>query len=336
MDPDEIYETYPTENPRKITMTYTAAGPMWNSSMVVTLPEALDAIVPDAKNGDPGYLRVTNRGGSDIDFDINTNVAGTDNNQITIPIDVMNTNQGVEIIYYSRYEGTAVVANTTADTAFGVTTDTSAAQDSSAPLTVSTGKLRRKDGSGTLMVTPMYVEIADDNEVAELENFTLTYEAKTKLEHATLTIAIPRELTGVLDSEDSPLDTDTVAENDPSDTDGDQSTDLMNIARNVVGTSSDTRNRTAAGFVYSPDRHSAPANLEVTGGNTIMWHDLNINAGQRFRTIIRVDISQTVDDDGEHKWTRRQSTPVLMTVDDGVYPFNTSVDTPRRHWRNRY
>ena len=140
------------------------------------------------------------------------------------------------------------------------------------------------------MVTPMYVEIADEppDEVkrnSQLENFTLTYEAKTKLEHAKLTIIIPEELTGF--------------GNDDTDRNVDESTDLMDIARRVAGTADDKRNRSAAGYVYATDRYSAPANLEVTGGNTITWYDLTMNAGQRFRTVIRVDISQTANEAGE-------------------------------------
>ena len=73
----------------------------------------------------------------------------------------------------------------------------------------------------------------------------------------------------------------------------------MDIARGVAGTADDKRNRSAAGYVYATDRYSAPADLEVTTGNTITWHDLTMNAGQKFRTVIRVDISQTVDENGE-------------------------------------
>ena len=68
VSPDEIYETYPNEKPRKITIEFEAAGPMWNSSMVVTLPSELAAVDPDAKSGVSGYLRVDNEGGSDIEL----------------------------------------------------------------------------------------------------------------------------------------------------------------------------------------------------------------------------------------------------------------------------
>ena len=88
------------------------------------------------------------------------------NNVVTIPIDQMDTGQGVEIIYYSAYVD--VVENTPGGvdaSAFEVSTNTDAGTDGTqlAIDTIATGKLRRKDGSGTMMVTPMYVEIADSN-----------------------------------------------------------------------------------------------------------------------------------------------------------------------------
>ena len=69
--------------------------------MIVTLPPELADVNPDAKSGTSGYLRVENEGGSDIDFDINTDVNPDGNNMVTITIDQMDIGQGVEIIYYS-------------------------------------------------------------------------------------------------------------------------------------------------------------------------------------------------------------------------------------------
>ena len=91
----------------------------------------------------------------------------------------------------------------------------------------------------------------------------------------------------------------------------------------ATGTTEDNRNRNNAGYVYAIDRHSAPTDLEVTNGNTITWRNLDMNAGQKFRTIIKVDISQTVADDESINDTADDR----GTEDDGLYPFVTQLET---------
>ena len=62
------------------------------------------------------------------------------------------------------------------------------------------GLLLPKDGSGTMMAVPMYVEINSG-----VKQFELRYTAATLLENADLTIQIPNELLGALDVDDDAL-----------------------------------------------------------------------------------------------------------------------------------
>ena len=202
IDPGEIYETYNEsgdsaidEGARRITITFTATGPMWNSTMTLAIPAELDEIDPDAKSGDSGHIRVLNRGGSDISY---TPVAGR---SVLIDIEEMDRGQGVEIIYYSEVNRlTANVPATGTGSPFTLRTVTGFTAPSTladgakigtgdADPFAETGRLLRKAGSGTMMVSPMYVEIGSG-----LKDFTLTYEAKTKLRNATLRITVPAEL----------------------------------------------------------------------------------------------------------------------------------------------
>ena len=57
---------------------------------------------------------------------------------------------------------------------------------------VTGGSLRQKDGSGTMMINPMYVQ----EESGKLKEFTLTYTAATYIQNAVLTITVPDELLG--------------------------------------------------------------------------------------------------------------------------------------------
>ena len=57
---------------------------------------------------------------------------------------------------------------------------------------VTGGRLRQKDGSGTMMIDPMFVQ--DESDV--LKEFTLSYTAATYIQNAVLTITVPNELLG--------------------------------------------------------------------------------------------------------------------------------------------
>ena len=98
--PSEIYEAYAdtNEGPRRIEMNFTATGPMWNSTLVFTIPEDavadLDDINSSVSSRQAGYLSVDNVGGSDIDY-----VAA--DRTVTVTLKEMDTGQGVEIIYYT-------------------------------------------------------------------------------------------------------------------------------------------------------------------------------------------------------------------------------------------
>ena len=55
---------------------------------------------------------------------------------------------------------------------------------------VTGGRLRQKDGSGTMMITPMYVQVGS----AGVKTFDLRYKAATRLRNAQLSIIVPKEL----------------------------------------------------------------------------------------------------------------------------------------------
>ena len=181
-----------------------------------------------------------------------------------------------------------------------------------------------KDGSGTLMATPMYVEINSG-----VKEFRLEYTAATLLRNAVLRIRVPVELLGEGDPADMPLqdlDTSTVDIVDGS------------IAIGKIGGSDDPRNSSAAGYVYATDRHATTLELDGTN-NTIIWHELSL------RRQAGVQDNRQVGYYGNRGcYYRCYSGPCPMAEKrhsrdgtthlnaDGVYPFYTFLATSRGRW----
>ena len=180
---------------------------------------------------------------------------------------------------------------------------------------VTGGRLRPKNGSGTMMAMPMYAETDSG-----VKRFEFHYTAATRLRNADLRIRIPDELLGTATV---PMAL--------------QSADLFNEVE-------EDRNSSEAGYVYGIDRHAAPNTLQITLDtgvvpatppvdrtlNTIRWNSaLNIEEGQVFRTVVLLDTSGTVgpapdypilDEDDGATPDRDADTP------DGVYPVYTAID----------
>ena len=262
---------------------------------------------------------------------------GTDAAQnIRINVKAMDENQGFEIIYYSEIPTVTAASITDRSVAsdFIVRTDTTPPDTATAsidaantiptaivpattPVTypdhgaanyVTGGKLRSKDGSGTMMVTPMYAETDSG-----VQRFTLTYTAETRLRNALLSIVVPAELLGTT-ADPMPL----------------QAIDLPSG-------DTDNRNSSDAGYVYATDRHADPGTLVVgAASNTITWGGsradgleggLDIEENQVFRTVVLLDTSGTVDVDNNIMDTDDLvADPDRDVVGDGVYPFYTDIN----------
>ena len=311
-----------------------------------------------APTGHSGHLRLVGRGG-EVEINLKDEVNDTNGTQgvddgegdaatttggaqtIRINVKTMNTGQGFEMTYYSEIP-TVTTRSITSD--FIVRTDTTPPDDPAGALTdgaiptevvpatspvtypahgtanyVTGGRLRPKDGSGTMMVTPMYAEVDSG-----VQRFTLTYTAVTRLRNAELIITVPAELLG------------TTADPIPL-----QAIDLYDSE--VV---EDKRNSSEAGYVYATDRRALPTTLQVTNAagiipdplptdssiNTITWRELDIDDKQTFRTIVLLATSGTVDDAGV---IIDPDDGVVSTPDrdadtpDGIYPFYTDIDTGR-------
>ena len=81
---DKVYETYSDEDPRRFTIEFTAAGPMWASEVRITFPADLDALdtadvmkltratgsiaTSGTPSGNSGYFSIRNLGSSEISF----------------------------------------------------------------------------------------------------------------------------------------------------------------------------------------------------------------------------------------------------------------------------
>ena len=209
--PEKAYETYrdSEEKARRFVIKFTAAGPMWNSVVKIIFPAELDALDADqvthlkeasgslTPTGNSGYFRLGNTGGAEVSFSDDTGAnegqddgegddatATGDGQTITINVKAMDKGQGFEIIYESKIPSVATntpVANKSAFTAM-VTTGADTNRDEEALLNdpnVVGGLLRHKDGSGTMMVVPMYVEINSG-----VKQFELRYTAETLLRNA--------------------------------------------------------------------------------------------------------------------------------------------------------
>ena len=298
----------------------------------------------DATNGTMGV----DDGDGDASGTVGTNVA----QNIRINIKAMNKNQGFEIIYYSEIpdvisrtavsdfivrtdtappdpattsidvanaipvgnsvSGVPAVATPTADPSAVTVPDGVVAHASDNYVTG--GRLRPKNGSGTMMAMPMYAETDSG-----VKRFELRYTAATRLRNADLMITIPEELLGTA------------------------STPMALQPANLFDEVADNRNSSEAGYVYAIDRHAASNTLQITLANgtipatpptdrtlnTIKWNELNIEEDQVFRTVVLLDTSGTVDsttseildpDDGENN-------PDRDVPDDGVYPVYTNIDT---------
>ena len=270
---------------------------------------------------------------------------------IIIDVKAMDQGQGFDIIYYSDIPSVAD-GSVTDTTPFIVQTDTDRDADSdlvSIPIgnnatgdpTIATGvsspgglvdhgtadyvtggRLRRKDGSGTMMITDMYVQ---HDSTTPLKEFTLTYKAATNLRNAELSITVPVELLGHDGVDDVPDFSLQPIELHKGETDG--------------------RKSREAGYVYTTDSHAKPENddnpeLTVTT-NTITWHALirwHINSGQTFTTKIRVNTEGTAHNAttaaaattgtaaGDIRDPADGVTGDRDVLDDGVYPFYTTLD----------
>ena len=269
--------------------------------------------------GNSGSFRIVNIKG---EISVNDGTVAVDDDDATndaaqviiIDVTAMDQGQGFDIIYYSDIPSVAD-GSVTDTTPFIVQTDTDR-NESSDPVSipignnatgdpiaagtvispdglvdhgtadyVTGGRLRRKDGSGTMMITDMYVQHDSTTPVKE---FTLTYKAATNLRNAELSITVPVELLG----------------HDGDDTDPDFLLQPITLLKG--GT--DDRDKGVAGHVYTTDSHAKPENngspeLTVTANtahatngtpaHSIRWHELDLNSGQTFRTKIKVNTEGT-------------------------------------------
>ena len=188
------------------------------------------------------------------------------------------------------------------------------------------GRLRQKDGSGTMMVTPMYVQ-HDPNSNKAIKEFTLTYTAATYIQNAVLKITVPVELLG-------PVMVDAMT--GPVLSHCNQLMEYWIRAERTTGKSAE------AGYVDTTDRHADPDPPETAyltvDNNTITWHSVDMNKGNTFRTRIKVDTSGTViDNPGGEDHGNIVDGPTTESStdgrdddeDDGVYPFYTEIQANR-------
>ena len=181
---------------------------------------------------------------------------------------------------------------------------------------VTGGRLRQKDGSGTMMVAPMYVQ-HDSNKA--IKEFTLTYTAATYIQNAVLKITVPDELLG------------------PA-VDGNADTIPLQSTNGILAKGgTDDRKSGEAGYVDTIDRHADPDPPETdyltVDNNTITWHNVDMNKGNTFRTRIKVDTSGTAINNPGNEDHGNIIDGVYATSDggrddvdgDGVYPFYTEI-----------
>ena len=322
--------------------------------------------------GNSGEFRIGNIGSSEVSLSAVT--GGGDADQlVTIDVTAMDKGQGFRITYYSAIPDVSNVNDNLKVSPFQVGTDTDrvagsdnnsftgtnvipfgtdTSQDPSVPARsrdsvsetgrakhgtagfLTGGMLRQKDGSGTMTITKMYVQ---HDPASPLEEFTLTYKAATYLQNAVLTITVPEELLG------------------HDGADAGELPDLPLQPITLLKGGSDSRKSREAGYVYTPDRYAKPdaanapeltvtgatANANLTPANSIRWHELDLNAGQTFRTKIYVNTEGTAHNTA----TGAAATPAVPAGDirddddevdannagrdepnDGVYPFYTSLD----------
>ena len=296
--------------------------------------------------GNSGSFRLVNTGGAEVSFagvvgaDVTGNTLTEDaslvgdgvgddaaiNTAQVVAIDVksMDKGQGFEIIYYSKLPeiatGTFSAAASTRRP-LTITADANTLGDLPVPVAlapaadrVKGGMLLSKDGSGTMMAVPMYVEIDSG-----VKQFELRYTAATLLRNTTLAIQIPVELLGT-----------SATPAFLQDPDGDTAADT--ILRSKIGTSDDKRNSSNAGYVYTTNNYARELLISTvapaTGHNTITWRDVSMSKGQVFRTIVRLATSGAEDTDGsiEDDAETAPDGGRADVLDDAVYPLYTTMD----------
>ena len=193
--PEKAYETYigSVEGPHRFVIKFTADGPMWNSRVNILFPGEIDNLSPtDVKHletatgsltptGNSGSFRLVNTGGAEVSFAGIT--SGLNSNDLTpaeddgegdaatigtaqvVAIDVkaMDKGQGFEIVYYSKIPDVttpmpmAFLAAASTRKPLGV--DAVLPPPALLTAAITGGLLFPKNGSGTMMAVPMYVEI---------------------------------------------------------------------------------------------------------------------------------------------------------------------------------
>ena len=344
----ETYDD-PTEGPRRFVIKFTADGPMWRSRVNISFPGEIDNLSSEdvthlqtasgslTPTGHSGSFRLVNTGGAEVAFagiadSLTTNTlattvtddgegddaAITDAQVVAIDVTAMDKGQGFEIIYYSKLPDIAATPGTfqvNATTRRPLTDGVLGALPDLVPLDpqadrVKGGMLLPKNGSGTMMAVPMYVEIDSGVKVFELQ-----YTAVTLLENAELTIQVPLELLG---------EAGDMALQDP---DGD--TVDNSILRSNIGTSNDPRNSSNAGYVYTTNNYARELAISGTPNlNTITWREVRMREKQVFRTIVRLATSGTEDANGEIA-DAQETAPTggrEDVADDAVYPFYTTLE----------
>ncbi len=193
---------FPGEENTEFTLTFTAPGPMYGSSLDISFgPEGVDMAHLGPQNTPVAEdFNVDTRGGAKLDYSTDpttpwTVTAGTDatSAKLTIPIETLDTGQQI-IVSYTRADpiGDSADADITAETT--VDSTTSLVEVSSGGVWVAAA------GSGKLDLSPSSVEAG-----SQRRDITLTYTAYTDLEGITLTI----EPDGIVIDDDQKLQTDT-------------------------------------------------------------------------------------------------------------------------------
>ena len=317
--PTDVYEK---ESGRDFRITYTAAGPMYNSIIRINVP---DALIPDEAADAPAntiendtddqaggaadeayfirtHTTVSQRGGVDFGQMSETDrrsVVHTGENDAggTIDIYIDSMGKGDQVrVFYEDITVEAVTSNIDPliYEVFTVQTDTDESGfddlDFTTPAGVGqvgdpAGKVHPLLGSGKVTIEPSAVEIN------VTRDFTVTYTAPTKLENVWLIVELPADAAF-------------------KDEEGDAITTLTTTRIVEAGPEEGTRN-----YGYLPD----DADIQTFNDppTAVFWKIASISKGSTFRrTIKRLRVTE---DAGVYQW--------------GVY---LATETPKRHCANRH
>ena len=263
--------SYPVEEHDYIA-TFTAPGPMYRATLLVTFPD--DLLTGD--NGDRFTVRAPGVALGDRNADpvLLPFTVATGTRIVTVNLTRINKDQKVTITLNDATVTAAPTPTPAEGSAFTATTTTPPSTDTPAVTTITGGAFALKPGSGTLVVSP---DNAKANAV--VSRITVTYTAVTSLESANLRITVPAGIMASATTGDEPDPTTT---EDATDT---RPTFLLQMA-----------DSSKKGYVSSPDSKGAAPELvtQATTDNTledneaatITWRSVTLAKDKTFRTYI--------------------------------------------------